>query len=628
MAKNTVVVSILADSKPLKAGLAEAGGAFDGLKNVAKAGAAAAAAAVAAIGVAAVKFGVDVVKAGSTAQQSLNGISKLFGDNAQVIVNESKKAADQWGISAEQYRQSSLVIEGGMVRAGMSFDEARSRGDTLRGNLLDLVSVYGGDLPGALDAYGAAMRGEFDPLEQFGVKLKESAVQAKAKEMGLMDASGQLDEYGRALATTALIEEQAAAVQGASADRAETFAGKVERLQAKWDNFKETVGMAVLPVLEELMDAIGPQITPLLDAFSGWFENEGGQAIQGFVDWIKNEGVPAFLEFSDWVKNEGIPALMDFGKWVKDEAGPALKDVAVIVRDEVVPRFQEFSQWCQDNSWVFDLIGEGIKLLVSGWVALITVITAVVEFFSTAYENLQATWENIKSAFDSGRDAVGNALDAMKQTVQNVWNNVIDFFKGIPDKIKSIFSAALDWLRTPGSDVLNGFKAGAVAAISAVLGWFGGLGNSVVSAVGSIGGRLASAGSAIINGFVNAAKAAWEAVKGFFSGIGSWIADHKGPVEKDRKLLTAAGTAIMQGFGDALADGWTDVQRMVKSIAPSLAGTMTGDMAQLALAGGGTVNVYQFGDVALEPANDAEAGVLAEFVATARRKARAGGVRV
>ena len=84
----------------------------------------------------------------------------------------------------------------------------------------------------------------------------------------------------------------------------------------------------------------------------------------------------------------------------------------------------------------------------------------------------------------------------------------------------------------------------------------------------------------------------------------------------------------MQGFGDALEDGWTDVQRMVKSIAPSLAGTMTGDMAQLALAGGGTVNVYQFGDVALEPANDAEAGVLAEFVATARRKARAGGVRV
>ena len=628
MAKNTVVVSILADSKNLKSGMAEAGSAFDGFKNIAKAGALAAGAAVAAIGAAAVNFGVDVVKAGSTAQQSLNGISKLFGDNAQVIVTESKNAADQWGISAEQYRQSALVIEGGMTRAGMSFDEARSRGDTLRGNLLDLVSVYGGDLPGALDAYGAAMRGEFDPLEQFGVKLKESAVQAKAKEMGLMDASGQLDEYGRALATTALIEEQAAAVQGASGDRAETFAGKVEKLKAKWENFKETIGLAVMPVLGELMDAIGPQITPLLDSFSSWFENEGGQAIQGFVDWLKNEGVPKFKEFSDWVKNEGIPALKDFGTWVKDEAGPALKDMAAIVRDEVVPRFQEFSQWCQDNQWVFDLIGEGIKLLISAWVGLISAITAVVDFFKTAYENQKDTWENIKSAFDKGREAVGQALEAVKQTAENIWNAVLDFFRGIPDKIKGIFTSAANWLRPSGGDTVGGFKSGAEGAQPGMLGWFGGIGSRVTSAVGSVGSALSSAGSAIINGFVNAARAAWNATKGFFTGIAGWITANKGPVEKDRKLLTAAGTAIMEGFGDALADGWTDVQRMVKQIAPSLAGTMTGDMAQLALAGGGTVNVYQFGDVALEPATDAEAGVLAEFVATARRKARAGGVRV
>ena len=87
MAKNTVVVSILADSKQFKTGMAEAGSAFDGLKNLVKAGALAAA--IAKIGAAAVEFGGDVVKAGSTAQQSMNGISKLFGDNAQVIVNES-----------------------------------------------------------------------------------------------------------------------------------------------------------------------------------------------------------------------------------------------------------------------------------------------------------------------------------------------------------------------------------------------------------------------------------------------------------------------------------------------------------------------------------------------------------
>ena len=603
MAKNTVVVSVLADTKQFASGMKETTKGFDFLK----AGAAAAVAGVALIGKALVDFAGDAITAGSDAQKSINGVTTLFGENAQTIIAESKKASRQWGISAEDYRQSALIIEGGMKRAGISFDDARVLGDELRGNLLDLVAVYGGDLPGALDAYGAAMRGEFDPLEQFGVKLKESMVQAKAKEMGLWDGTGALDEYARALATTALIEEQAADVQGAAAGRAETFAGKVEALRAKWDDFKETVGLAVLPILETLMDTLGPKLEPLLTKLSDWFEGDGTAAVQGWVDWISNEGVPA---------------LQDFAGWVKDEAWPVLQDLARVVREDVVPALEGFGQWCADNEGLFTTIGDAIKDLISHWADLVAAVTMVVEFFATAKDKFVETWDGIKQAFRDGRTEVENKLTEMKAAAQRIWDEVVAFFQRIPDRIKSIFAGAGSWLRGSGGESVDGFRRGAEGAQGGLLGWFGGLGGRVSSAVGSLGGLLSGAGAAIINGFVNAASAAWNATKGFFSGIAGWIAANKGPIEKDRQLLKPAGAAIMAGFRDALAAGYSDVQRMVAGFAPGLADTMAGDV-RFAAAGGGHVTVYQFDGLTIQ-ASDDEARLLAEFMDFARRKMRAG----
>lgn len=620
MAGNTVVVSVLADTRNFASGMKETAKGFDFLKV----GAAVAAAGVALIGKAVADFAGDAIKAGSDAQQSINGVATLFGENAATIIEESKKASRQWGISAEDYRQSALIIEGGMKRAGLSFEDSRRLGDDLRSNLLDLVAVYGGDLPGALDAYGAAMRGEFDPLEQFGVKLKESMVQAKAKEMGLWDGTGALDEYARALATTTLIEEQSADVQGAAAGRAETFAGKVEALRAKWDDFKETIGLAVLPILETLLDVLGPILEPILNNLSDWFAGEGTQAIQGWIGWVRDEGVPKLQEFADWFVNEGLPAVQDFAAWVRDEAWPVLQDLARVVTEQVVPALEDFAQWCADNEWLFAAIGDAIKDLITRWADLVAAVTAVVEFFGTARDRFAETWDGIKQAFADGRQNVENRLAEMRNAVQRIWDDVVGFFRGIPGRIRDIFAGAAGWLRPSGSDAVTGFQRGAEGSQGGMLGWFSGLGGRVAGAVGYLGGVLSGAGSAIISGFVGAAQAAWNATKGFFSGIAGWIKANKGPVWKDRELLRPAGQAIMAGFRDSLAAGWQDVQRLVDGMAPALAGSF-GDTpgVQAALASGGTVNVYQLDGMTIN-ATDEDARLLAEFMDFARRKMRAG----
>lgn len=160
---------------------------------------------------------------------------------------------------------------------------------------------------------------------------------------------------------------------------------------------------------------------------------------------------------------------------------------------------------------------------------------------------------------------------------------------------------------------------GLARALPSILGALLAMGPKMIAELGKI--DLGKAGKAIMDGFLGGLKASWTKVTDFVGGIAAWIRNNKGPIEKDRHLLEPAGDAIMGGFLGSLKDGWGDVQRLVDGFAPGLAGALGG--VTMAAPAGATVNVYQFGDVALSAANDAEASLLDEFAQFLRRKARA-----
>lgn len=95
--------------------------------------------------------------------------------------------------------------------------------------------------------------------------------------------------------------------------------------------------------------------------------------------------------------------------------------------------------------------------------------------------------------------------------------------------------------------------------------------SDITGIISGFGSALVNAGKAIINGFINGLKSAWEAGKKFISGIGNWIKEHKGPISYDRTLLTPHGNAIMAGFGEGIANGFSSVKSNISA--------MTGDIA-------------------------------------------------
>lgn len=84
--------------------------------------------------------------------------------------------------------------------------------------------------------------------------------------------------------------------------------------------------------------------------------------------------------------------------------------------------------------------------------------------------------------------------------------------------------------------------------IDDVVGWFKKLPDRISSAVGDLSGLLVAAGSAVLQGLINGAKSKLGDVKDFFTGVGESIVGWKGPLDKDKALLVPAGLAIMDGL--------------------------------------------------------------------------------
>ena len=251
----TLKLSILADVDDLKKKLGDADSAVSQnsskMSEFGKKAAAAFAIAAAAAAAYAVKLGVDGVKAA------------IEDEAAQLRLASALRAAT--GATDAQIRATEDYISKTSLATGVADDELRpalqrlalSTKDTgkaqeLLALALDVSKGSGKDLETVANALGKAQDGNTTSLGRLGLGLSKAELATLSFEQLQTKLS---DLFG-----------------GAAARNAQTFQGRIDVLKNGFNEAKEAVGTALLPIIEQLIEFIIVYGVPIINKFKDAFD--------------------------------------------------------------------------------------------------------------------------------------------------------------------------------------------------------------------------------------------------------------------------------------------------------------------------------------------------------------------
>ena len=271
----TLKLSILAETKDLVDGLAKANKSTETFGDKATEFGKKAALAFAVAGAAALAFAGDAVKAAAqdaAAQEKLaetiKATTSATASQVKGVENYITKTSIAVGVTDDELRPAF----GRLVRSTKDVDEAQR----LLNLALDLAVVTGKPVETVANALAKAYDGSTTALNKLGVGLDANLLKSKDNQAIIESLE---TTYGRF-------------AEGA----AETAAVKFERIRIATDEAKESIGAALLPIVEKLMDYVITTVVPNLDSFINALTGKGS------LTAATEDGTDGAYKFGEQVK--------------------------------------------------------------------------------------------------------------------------------------------------------------------------------------------------------------------------------------------------------------------------------------------------------------------------------------
>lgn len=332
----------------------------------------------AAAGAMAIKIGVDAVKAAIEDEKAQLSLAQTLRNtvkatDAQIKATEEyiDKTARATGIADDQLRPSLDRL----IRSTNDLTKAQK----LQQLALDISAGTGKDLATVTEALGKAYDGNLGALKRIGVPLDENIIKTK-----------DFDAAVKVLSET---------FAGQADIAANSFAGRMARIKISIDEAKETLGQALLPILEKFAKFATDILVPALEDFVAGLTGGQPNSVKNAVKDVKGR----IVEF-----NDGLEKTANTGAY---GLGVALQQLGQTISDL--------------NKTAFGVSGadSGLKQLLD----LLTKITNAIEDAIGAYQRLPDVGKLLVNPVGQLAPlvpAAGNLVSSTKQQVVNIYNNV------------------------------------------------------------------------------------------------------------------------------------------------------------------------------------------------------------
>lgn len=319
-------------------------------------------------------FGKASFDAASNLEQMAGSVDAIFGQSASQIDALAAKAHNAVGLSTADYDQMAAVIGSQLKNAGVPMDQLVGKTSDLIQKGADMSAVFGGSAADAVDALSSVMKGEFDPIEKYGVSINQTAINAELAARHQDKLTGAALRQAQVTAALDLVTKQTASTQGQFAAQGQTAAEKSQQLSAWFTDLQAKVGAGLLPIFTGLASFFQYQLAPAFDAIfakggplTGFFEGARmfvGQFLAAVIDlyqYLAPKLLPIFDDVARVISTVVVPAFKQIWDFIQNYAVPIFKSVLGPIISAVQENWHKLSAALEDNRGTFENLYNKIK---------------------------------------------------------------------------------------------------------------------------------------------------------------------------------------------------------------------------------------------------------------------------
>jgi len=577
MAGQTISISVLADSKKFTqamSGIAnKAGSTFSTIGKVAGVGLLAAGAAI-------IGLTKSVVSGTGEWEQAAGGVEAVFGKIAPAVMKASESAF-KMGMSSTEFMANQAKLGSLMQANGLSVSEAWNNSSTVMTRAADMASVMGVSTGEATQAIVGMAKGNYEMMDNLGVKMDATTLKAYAAQKGL-DFTSAADKSAVAMAYFLDKTNQYAGNAAQEAQR--TIQGSIGMLKSSWSDLIAGMGQSdsnmtqLITNVSDSIKAVVSNITPVV------------QQVLTTLPAIFAMLIPLVLAL--------VPDLLTAGTQMISALITGVVTALPGLISTVVPMILTFvTTLVAQLPTIIDAGIEVLLALIYGVVESIpqlvpVAIDAIMKIIDTLLDNLPAIIDAGITLIVTLALALINALPKLAQKVPQI---II--------KIVTTLIANIDKIIDAGVTLLLAIVENMPAILKGLVGAIPQIITAIVNALVKAAPKIADAGGRLVEGLWKGISDGYGWIKGKIEG---WVGNVLDFIK--RLFGIKSPSTVMAGYGDylvqGLANGITDnvgtVTKAMSSLNKAVTGSFDNNLALDTVRAGGTVHQYFIDGVQLD----------------------------
>ena len=348
------------------------------------------------------RFAYDAIQSASDMGETLSKVGVIFGDTAGDIEAWADTAADRLGQTKQQALDAASTFAMFGSTAGKTGTDLSGFAMEMTELATDMASFHNTSPQDAIDALGAALRGEMEPIRRYNVILDDAALRQAALSQGITNTKEALTPQQKVLAAHAAIMQRTTIVQGDMNRTIDSTSNVQKRLTASIGEVQRELGEALLPAFHEVISGakdfvtavdfshifqkIGEVMMVTLDPLMAWGRSVGdlfsalfkgakqGDGINNFFSVLKGlaKGVAApmvaLLKISKTLIDNWLIPMVETGRdviaWFNEvrEGGGFVGKAFDLIATAVEKMFTPLRML---SDWLFDFSSGGVDIVAS-----------------------------------------------------------------------------------------------------------------------------------------------------------------------------------------------------------------------------------------------------------------------